>query len=1730
MKVSRQFGFLLFFMLLGVALPTSLAQEGEGVGPSSSWFVGEAQAINFDVGARGIVTALVRLEGAPAAQAYVAAGGVEAEGAQLAAAAQAAAVASDALVAQQEALGATMEASYGATVVDHLTILTNAMIVNVDASQLDELRALPGVVEVIQDQIFTMDHAQSMPFVQAPETWEFLSGFTGEGVRVGIIDSGIDYTHTMFGGTGNYASARANPTVIEPGTFPTEKVAGGYDFVGDGWPYATGGALAPDPDPIDCNQFAAFTFGGVTYQPNSGHGTHVAGTAAGIGVNADGSTYTGPYDTSVDLSTLRIAPGVAPEATLYALKVGDCTNSISGIGALNAFEFAADPDGDGFVFDHLDVVNNSWGSIYGGLESVYVEVINNLSNLGIVFVGSAGNSSDFYFINGAPNIADAAISVASTLDPGESVASLQITAPAAVAGTYPVGTASFAPAGPLTGNVVLVNDGTAPTTDGCQTPFANAAAIAGNIALIERGTCSFQLKAYNAQINGASGVIIYNNAANVPPFGMAPDATVPAVTIPTISITRELGLAIVAQLNGGATVSVSFNVAPADFTISGFTSRGPRRYDGETIILKPDIAAPGNTITSAQTGSGNQPLILGGTSMASPHVAGAAALMRQIHPTWSVEQIKALLMNTATRDLFTGPAQTGTRYSPQRVGAGLMDVFSAASSSVIAYSTSDPTVVSVSFGFVEATDDYNASQTITIENLGLFDATYDVSFDRTSDIPGVEFTVSPSTIAVDSGETATVTLTLTIDRDAMRNTADLSVAITTLGRQWISEESGYVVFEPTSEDAGVDQTLRVPAYVTARPASEMEAAEASYTINPEEGAFDIELAGNDVFTGFGIPTDVVSLVTPFELVYSDACNPDFPWWAGSAELEYVGITTDIAQTVADGGTFADSWTYFGFSTCDNWSSLVRETWFEVYVDSPVDGNLDGQRDFVVLTQNRYFASGTANDIVPVYYCDFVGFIGAVGSCYTYGRGINGVDSQLISTYPMLNSVVAISVPTELLGLTEENGEFQYYVLAHNQWCNEPGICTGPVSLAQGFNAIGFTGGPTDWDTYDVNEAVFDFSSSTSGLYGLSNQPTYPDLDGEVIPVEFDATEASSVRDILLIHHHNARSFGRAEVLSVTLNGAPVADAGEDQTVVAANFTNANVTLDGSGSSDPEGGALDYEWRKDGSVIATGVSPTVNLPVGVHTIELTVTDADGASDTDQVVITVQLPFVDSFTLINAATDLDLFELTDGAELNLATLPTRSLNVRADTIPGTVGSVRFWLNGNVFRTENIAPYALAGDTNNGTNYLSWTPRPGTYTLRATPYQNANAGGTAGTPLEITFTVVDRRPSQAVTSFVLINADTDQPIAPLEEGDVLNLATLPTRNLNIQAVTNPTTVGSVRFWLNGNFLRTESGAPYAAFSDNQGDYFAWTPPVGSHELIAQPYTQSGARGTAGTSLEVNFSVIDQPETTGDTNLPPVIAALPTVQTQWGAPVSYAIAASDPEGQPLTYQIVGLPAGLLANPATGLVSGVVSTQAARGLYNVTVTVSDGVLTSSATFVWEVTAETATIPNPIVVDVPVEAPIVEAPVTQPAPDVVTVTPQPVTPEPQPSQPAPSGPAVVSFTLVDADADTDISALEDGAAIVLSSLPNLKLNIRANTDPTTVGSVVLTLSGPGLVGGSVTLTANTAPYAVLPVLGTDYSGWMPTPGTYTLTATPYDGANGTGTAGAALTVTFTVSY
>jgi hypothetical protein len=236
-------------------------------------------------------------------------------------------------------------------------------------------------------------------------------------------------------------------------------------------------------------------------------------------------------------------------------------------------------------------------------------------------------------------------------------------------------------------------------------------------------------------------------------------------------------------------------------------------------------------------------------------------------------------------------------------------------------------------------------------------------------------------------------------------------------------------------------------------------------------------------------------------------------------------------------------------------------------------------------------------------------------------------------------------------------------------------------------------------------------------------------------------------------------------------------------------------------------------------------------------------------------------VTSLSLINAQTDQVIKTLIDGDTINLAEFPANQLTIRANVDQG-VQSVRFGMD-NVasVRVENAAPYALFGDVNG--NFTGGTFSVGDHVFSATPFSADNATGTTGTPEFISFHVINQPTPIQVTNLVLINAQTDQVVKTLADGDTINLADFPPNQLSIRADVAGSTVKSVRFRLDANAnFRTENAAPYVLFGDNAGDIVGGTFSVGTHEVVATPFTGGNATGTAGINKSVRFNVVNNSE----------------------------------------------------------------------------------------------------------------------------------------------------------------------------------------------------------------------------------------------------------------------------
>jgi subtilisin family serine protease len=370
----------------------------------------------------------------------------------------------------------------GSTVTARYQYAYNGLRVRTTMGKLPELASIRGVVAVRPVRVYERTNVNGVPAVGGPAAWGD-SGATGEGVRIAVIDTGIDYTHANFGGEGTVEAFDENdPDVVEPGSFPTRKVVGGVDLVGDAYDadalYDDDdtnddlGIPVPDDDPLDCN----------------GHGSHVAGSAAGAGVLADHSTFGGPYDgdTVGDAADWVIGPGVAPEAKLFAIKVFGCDGSTDVV--VDALEWVAEYNAEQAV--GIDVVNMSLGSPFGQATDADAVATNNLVGSGVVVVTSAGNESDVPYITGSPGVATRSISVAAL----DATPTLPMATVDLGATDVPGINQNAFPGLPVSGTLVVLEDdaGTADVNEflGCTADDYPPEA-SGAIVAVKRGVCAF---------------------------------------------------------------------------------------------------------------------------------------------------------------------------------------------------------------------------------------------------------------------------------------------------------------------------------------------------------------------------------------------------------------------------------------------------------------------------------------------------------------------------------------------------------------------------------------------------------------------------------------------------------------------------------------------------------------------------------------------------------------------------------------------------------------------------------------------------------------------------------------------------------------------------------------------------------------------------------------------------------------------------------------------------------------------------------------------------------------------------------------------------------------------------------------------------------------------------------------------------------------------------------------
>lgn len=778
-------------------------------------------------------------------------------------------------VAQQHRAVEPTIVSRGGRILARYHDALNGIKINIARSEVAGLAGIPGVVSVVPVRKYTFNNTISVPFIGAPLVWQGTPGYRGEHVKVAVLDTGIDYTHADFGGPGTVAAfnaaAATSTQPADPGLFGPNapKVKGGTDLVGDAYDADDPTSVpVPDPNPLDCN----------------GHGSHVSGTAAGFGVALDGSTYHGPYNQAAYTPGFLIGPGVAPLADLYAVRVFGCTGSTNVV--TDAIDWA--------VHNNMDVISMSLGSPYGNGVSSDDMAAEAATKAGVVVVAAAGNNGPGLYLASAPSTATDAISVAAIdsnvnlvdgviikLSSGLTVSGVDENALPLPSGTVPA--------------VILTSGGT--LSLGCNASDYPPGGAAGAIVIIARGTCSFDQKSANAMAAGAAALGVVNNA----PGFFSPLLT--ATTIPFIALSQSDGPALAAAAQP-ATAMVAFGDVPDTGyrQAATFSTGGPRSDDG---ALKPNVSAPGFAVFSVAVGTGTGGVSESGTSMATPHVAGVAALAIQAHKAWGQPGIRSAVVQTAD------PTQL-TDYTPRIEGGGLVQAVGATATNVTVSTTDKAGLGVLSFGVAELSKDFHGDQLLLVQNHSRTQASFNVSSNR---IGGVPHTVgfSSSTLTVPGLSTATLRVSLTVPASTVGATHDSS------GNALFEEAAGYVSLRPATSASNNGVSLTLPYYLVPRARSNVGAS----LRNPRSPSVHLDnrngvVAGNGDFYAWGLQNQKTGTIdTRFE-------------------PRAIGVQSNVSGN--------DSVVVFAVNTYGRFANIASGE-YDIYID--VNG--DGTPDFVLFS-------------------------------------------------------------------------------------------------------------------------------------------------------------------------------------------------------------------------------------------------------------------------------------------------------------------------------------------------------------------------------------------------------------------------------------------------------------------------------------------------------------------------------------------------------------------------------------------------------------------------------------------------------------------------------------------------------------------------------------------------------------------------------------------------------------
>jgi subtilisin family serine protease len=1035
--------------------------------------------------------------------------------------------------------------------------------VRTDVANAPALARLPGVKAVYPIAPKKPDNSYAVPFQGAPAAWGPAGGgqTLGQGVTVVDIDTGLDYTHADFGGPGTkaaYNCAHQNDTLAvdeaqdqcqlgdlyDPAKFDA---ADSWDFAGDAYDADSGTTPAPDPNPLDCS-----SAGG-----GDGHGSHTAGTIAGYGVAADGSTYHGPYDASTvntaGTSAWKIGPGMAPEATLVSYRIFGCSGSTDLVSA--AIDRAVDLNNDGAPDGGRVVVNLSVGADFGTADDGDAVEADKAAAAGVTMVVAAGNAGDAYDAGGSPGTAPRVITVAAsedaqTVDQG---ASYTIASGTPQEMSISRSTAyDWLDDPDLTGAVAAMP---ADNASACK-PLSSAdrTAIAGKVALItwdedaiDAGSppadaCGSSDRVDRLENGGAVGVV-FADTDDTATYDITGNADVPAILIERSdadAIRAALGQGKSVEIAGTTTDGPTIVDAADDDKVPAYSSRGSRGAGD----LKPDVTAVGDTVFSVLPGSGNRGQDMSGTSMATPMVAGLAALTLDKHPAWSPEQVKADVMNTADHDLYVDGAsdQASGSCAPMRVGAGRIDAAAALTNDVLAYDADDAGTVSVSFGSLAVTATTTLTKHVTVQNTGTASATYAVDYQAATSVPGVSVSVSPSTVTLapggSPGDTRTVTVTLHVDDPQALANGEASTpwwdpthaaddgglpVDPTIGApvDVLAEASGTVVLAPDHDNAAAAATtLRVPVYAAPRPAAQMSQP-GSLAI---DGSATLPLQGHDF--GWSGSDPVRSVAAGFEL---QATSPALQPCDAGQTSGCLRVSEDSGADIKDvGTTSAGDFLYVAIATQGPHRTPASAVEFDIYLDTSGDGAPD-----LVAYDTRLGTSDVfLEELVDLNQVDpTTGQSGVVVDDELLTGAALGIDTAVYDSDVL---VAPISLADTF---TDSAGDVTGYGLGHYLQGSSTlryAVSSFTSSGDGEVDEVGWSGATTVSIPVDIAHPALTVTDGS----GLAS-PYVADRSGNVLTVTRNATSyaADGGLGLLLVHFHNVVG-DKAQVVALAAPGVP----------------------------------------------------------------------------------------------------------------------------------------------------------------------------------------------------------------------------------------------------------------------------------------------------------------------------------------------------------------------------------------------------------------------------------------------------------------------------------------------------------------------------------------------------------------------------------------------------------------